>query len=87
MKKNIVTEYVQAEENQYPTAMWKFSVLDQACFPMIIRGTLVYDVHLDVDTMKAGLKKLLFYYPHLSGRMKDKNGIQFTNDGVPFTVT
>lgn len=87
MKKNPVTEYIRAEENQCPTAVWKFSVLDQACFPMIIRGTLVYDVQLDVDTMKAGFKKLLYYYPHLSGRMKDKSGIQFTNDGVPFTVT
>ena len=87
MKKNQVTEYVRAEENQYPSGEWKFTALDQTCFPMIIRGTLVYDVQLDVDTMKTGLKKLLYYYPHLSGRMKDKNGIQFTNDGVLFTVT
>jgi hypothetical protein len=36
----------------------------KTCFPMIIRGTLVYDVQIGLDTMKTG-SKLLYYYPHL----------------------
>jgi len=87
MNTNTTIEYIRAEENIHPSKVWKLSVLDRTCFPMVIRGTWIFDVQLDVNIMKAGLKKLLNYYPHLSGRMKDKTGIHLTNDGVPFTVT
>jgi hypothetical protein len=46
MKKNPVTEYVRAVETKYPMALWKFSVFNQACFPMIIRGTRIFDVQI-----------------------------------------
>jgi hypothetical protein len=61
------------------------TVLDKSCFPLVIRGTWIFDKQLDVNSMKAGLKKLLNYYPHLCGRMKDKNSVHLTNDGVLFT--
>lgn len=86
MNPNATTEYIRAEENIQPSGAWKFSVVDRACFSMVIRGTWIFDVQLDVTIMKEGLKKLLNYYPHLSGRVKDKTGIRLTNDGVPFTV-
>jgi hypothetical protein len=60
--------------------------LDRACLSMVIRGTFIFDAQLDITAMKAGLTKLLNYYPHLSGRMKDETGIHLTNDGVPFAV-
>ncbi|KYK20049.1 hypothetical protein AYK25_09160 [Thermoplasmatales archaeon SM1-50] len=86
MNKNDTVEYIRSLENIYPLKEWKLSLLDQSCYPMVIRGTWIFDVQLDVNTMKTGLKKLLNYYPLLSGRMKDKKTIYFTNDGVPFTV-
>jgi len=86
LNKNAISEYIRAEDNIDPSMAWRFSVLDQSCLPMVIRGTWIFDVPLDVNVMKAGLKKLLNYYPHLSGRMKDKTGIHLTNDGVPFIV-
>ena len=86
MNEKKVTEYIRAEAHTYPSGLWKYSVLDRVCLPMIIRGTWVFDVPLDVDAMKAGLETLLHYYPHLSGRMRDTTGIHLTNDGVPFTV-
>ena len=87
MNTNATIEYIRAKENICPSTVWEFSVLDRACFSMVIRGTWIFDLQLDVNVMKAGLKKLLNYYPYLSGRMKDKTGIHLTNDGVPFTVT
>ncbi|HBR21226.1 MAG TPA: hypothetical protein DD713_01445 [Nitrospiraceae bacterium] len=86
LNKNAIIEYIRAEDNIDPSMAWRFSVLDQSRLPMVIRGTWIFDVPLDVNVMKAGLKKLLNYYPHLSGRMKDKTGIHLTNDGVPFIV-
>jgi len=86
MNTNVSTEYVRAEENSDPSTVWKFSPLDRVCLPMVIRGIWIFDEQLDIDLMKAGLKKLLNYYPHLSGRMKDNTGIHLANDGVPFTV-
>lgn len=47
---------------------------------------ILYFGQLDVDDLKEGLKKLLAYYPHLTGRMKEASGIIPTNDGVSFTV-
>jgi NRPS condensation-like uncharacterized protein len=82
---NTTMEYVRGEEDSHQSGVWKLSIIDQSCYPLVIRGTWFYDVPLDVNIMKAGLKKLLDYYPHLSGRMKDKNSIHFTNEGVPFT--
>jgi len=84
-KSNI--EYIRAEENAQPEKIWKFSVLDRACLPMVIRGTWVFGGELDIDVLKSGFKKLLKYYPYLSGRMLTSNEISFTNDGVPFLIT
>jgi NRPS condensation-like uncharacterized protein len=86
MNRNDVIEYVRAEKDAKSATIWKFSTLDRACLSMVIRGTWIFDKQLDADKMKAGLRKLLNYYPHLSGRMKDKTGIHLTNEGVPFTV-
>ena len=87
MNTSTTTEYIRAEENTHPFTAWEFSVFDRACFSMVIRGTWIFDQQLDVNAMKAGLRELLNYYPHLSGRAKDKTGIHLTNDGVPFAVT
>ena len=54
---------------------------------LVIRGIWLFNSPLDINVMKAGLKKLLNYYPHLSGRMKDTSGIHLTNEGIPFTAT
>ena len=86
MNKQATVECIRAVENIHPLKEWKLSLLDHSCYPMVIRGTWIFDKRLDVNIMKTGLKKLLNYYPHLSGRMKDKKAIYFTNDGVPFTV-
>jgi hypothetical protein len=86
MNTNATIEYIRAEEDIYPSMVWEFSVLDRACFSMVIRGTWIFDLQLDVNAMKADLRKLLDYYPHLSGRMKDNTCVHLTNDGVPFTV-
>lgn len=86
MNTNPTVEYIQAETNSYPSDIWTLTVLDQSCYPMVLRGTWIFDSSLNIDKMKVGLKKLLNYYPHLSGRMKDKKSIHLTNDGVSFTV-
>ena len=85
MNNQATVECIRAEENIYPLKEWKLSLLDHSCYPMVIRETWIFNVQLDVNIMKTGLKKLLNYYPHLTGRMKDKNSIHFTNDGVLFT--
>ncbi|NSW77186.1 MAG: hypothetical protein HPY68_10545, partial [Candidatus Atribacteria bacterium] len=81
-----VSECFRAEEDIHPSQVWKFSLLDRACLSMVIRGVWIFDGELDVGAMKAGFRKLLGYYPHLSGRMKDPTGIALTNEGVPLTV-
>ena len=86
MNTNPTIEYIKAEENNHPSKVWKLTLLDQSCFPMVLRGTWIFDKQLDVNIIKAGLKKLLSYYPHLCGRMKDKTSVHLTNDGVSFTV-
>jgi hypothetical protein len=85
MNKPVINEYVKSEEQFDSSKIRKLSLLDQSCYPMVIRSTWIFDVRLDVNILKAGLKRLLYYYPHLSGRMKDKSSILFTNDGVLFT--
>ena len=85
-KKNSATELVQAEENKPTMEVWQFSPLDQISLHMVIRGTWLFAGRLDSGELKKGLEKLLSYYPHLAGRMKEPSGITFTNDGVPFTV-
>ena len=84
MKKQGTFEWIKAEENMHPSKKWELSLLDKSCYPMVIRGTWIFDVALDVKTIKEGLKKLLNYYPHLSGRMKDNLVIYFSNEGVLF---
>jgi hypothetical protein len=86
MEINESTEYIQADENKHPFTVWEFSQIDQATQSMVICGTWIFDVQPDIGKLKEGLKKLLNYYPHLSGRMKDKSGIHITNEGIPFTV-
>ena len=86
MNTTVTTEYIQAEENTQPATVWKFSELDRKCLSMVIRGTWIFEGTLEVGALKAGLRKLLNYYPHLSGRMKDNTGIHLSNEGVPFTV-
>ena len=84
MNQQATIECIRAVENIHPLKEWKLSLVDHSCYPMVIRGTWIFDQQLDVNIMKTGLKKLLNYYPHLSGRMKNKNSVHFTNDGVPF---
>lgn len=86
INKNSTTEFIQAEDNKPSPDVWQLSPLDQVCLHMVIRGTWLFAGQLDVDDLKEGLKKLLAYYPHLAGRMKEASGITLTNDGVPFTV-
>jgi len=78
-------EYVRAEEHIYPFKVWNLTLLDQSCYPMVIRGTWIFNEKLDVKNMRTGLTRLLTYYPHLCGRMKDKYSVHLTNDGVSFT--
>ena len=66
MNTNATIEYIRAKENICPSTVWEFSVLDRACFSMVIRGTWIFDLQLDVNVMKAGLKKLLNYTPKVS---------------------
>jgi hypothetical protein len=87
MNKSEAVELIKADSYSLPYDAWQFTPLDWACFRMMIRGTWVFDMLLDVELMKKGLPKILSYYPHLAGRMKDKTGIALTNDGVPFVVT
>ncbi len=87
MNKNEPIEQVRAEKYNVPYAVWEFTPLDKACYKMVIRGTWVYDKHLDTEQLKKSLSKLLSYYPHLAGRMKDDRGIALTNEGVSFTVS
>lgn len=81
-----MSECLHTEAGIHPSKVWKFSLLDRACLSMVIRGVWIFDRELDVGVMKAGFRKLLGYYPHLSGRMKDYTGIALTNEGGPFTV-
>ncbi len=83
---NNTIEIIRARELYRTMTVWNFSPLDRACLPMVIRGTWLFKGIPDVEKMKESLKILLGYYPHLSGRMKDKKGIHLTNEGVPFTV-
>jgi len=85
MSSNSNIEYIKAEENVHTSKVWNLTLLDQSCYPMVIRGTWIFDKQLEVNILKAGLKKLLNYYPTLCGRMKNKTSINLTNDGVPFT--
>lgn len=85
-KKNSATEFIQAEESRPSPGGWQFSPLDQICLHMVLRGTWLFAGQLDADELKKGLMKLLAYYPHLAGRMKENSGITFTDEGVPFTV-
>ncbi len=87
MGKDQVHELIKADDYSLPFEVWQFTPLDWACFRMVIRGTWVFDVPLDIDAMKKALPKILSIYPHLAGRMKDKSGIALTNDGIPFVVT
>ncbi len=86
INKNSTTDFIQAEESKPTPGVWQFSPLDQICLRMVLRGTWLFAGQLDVDDLKEGLRKLLTYYPHLAGRMKEVSGITLTNDGVPFTV-
>lgn len=49
-------------------------------------GNLVFTGRPEVGKLKEGMGKLLGYYPHLSGRVKEDGGISFTNEGVPIMV-
>jgi len=80
------TEYIKAEVSKPVPEVWRFSPLDQACVSMVLRGTWFFTGRPEVDKLKEGLGKLLDYYPHLSGRVKEDGGISFTNEGVPFMV-
>jgi len=84
--KSSATEFIQAEESRPSTGGWQFSPLDQISLHMVLRGTWLFAGQLDADELKKGLMKLLAYYPHLAGRMKEAYGIALTNEGVPFTV-
>jgi hypothetical protein len=86
VRANSTTEYIKAKESFYSLPVWKFSFLDRSCLSMIIRGIWIFDSQLDIENMKEGLKELLGYYPHLSGRIKDGIGVYLTNQGIPFTV-
>lgn len=86
MNKIASTEYLKSEAYNRPFEIWEFTALDKACFRMVIRGTWIFDTHLDVDQLKGGLSKTLSFYPHLAGRMKSQAGITLTNDGVPFSI-
>ena len=79
-------ELIKADDYNLPYEVWQFTPLDWACFRMVIRGTWIFDVPLDVDSMKNALPKILSFYPHLAGRMKDKSGLALTNAGIPFVV-
>jgi len=85
MNTNPTIGYIRAEEKNHQSKIWRLTLLDQSCYPLVIRGTWIFDKKLDVEIIKLGLKKLLNYYPHLCGRMKDKNSVHLTNDGVSFT--
>jgi hypothetical protein len=86
MNKSETTAYVKAEAYSAPFEVWEFTALDRACMKMVIRGTWVFDTHLDVDQLKDGLGKTLSFYPHLAGRMENQAGITLTNEGVPFSI-
>jgi len=86
MHKDETCEIIKAGEYNLPFSVWEFTPLDWACFRMVIRGTWFFDATLDPDLMKKTLQKLLSYYPHLAGRMEEKNGIALNNSGVPFLV-
>ena len=85
MNTNPTIEFVKAEENISLFKDWNLTLLDRSCYPMVIRGTWIFDKQINVNILKTGLKKLLDYYPHLCGRMEDKKGVHLTNDGVSFS--
>lgn len=86
MNKNPTIEYIKADNNDHPSKVWELTFPDRSCFSMVLRGTWIFNEQIDVNTIKAGLGKLLSYYPHLCGRMRNKPGIDLTNDGISFAV-
>ncbi len=84
MSNTNIVELVKAEDYSLPIKVWEYTSLDRACMRMVIRGTWIFNTHLDVNLIKDALAKTLSYYPHLAGRMKSQDGITLTNDGVPF---
>jgi len=80
--KNTKPEFIRAEQNKpSPGVVWQFSPLDKACLRLVLRGTWLFAGQLTPEELKEGLKKLLAYYPHLAGRMKETSGITLTNGG------
>ncbi|MFN2299106.1 MAG: acyltransferase [Anaerolineales bacterium] len=80
------TRIIRAKESRYPQAVWKFTNLDRACLPMVLRGTWIFEGRPDIERMQAGLEILLGQYPHLAGRIDGTDGIRLANGGVPFAV-
>lgn len=86
MKKGEAVELIKAKEYSVPFNIWEYTPLDRACIKMVIRGTWIFDTHLDVELMKDALAKTLSHYPHLAGRMISQVGVTLTDDGVPFGI-
>ncbi|HBK31097.1 MAG TPA: hypothetical protein DDZ96_01755 [Porphyromonadaceae bacterium] len=78
---------VRAEGYGEPLTVRAFSEPDINNLDLCFRGTWVYDHIPDIDAMKAAFRKLLGYYPPLSGRVHPNgSGIVFSNRGTPFIV-
>ncbi len=84
MKKGKAVELIKAKEYSVPFNIWEYTPLDRACIKMVIRGTWIFDTHLDVELVKDALAKTLTHYPHLAGKMISQAGVTLTDNGVPF---
>ncbi|MBL4706625.1 MAG: hypothetical protein JKY54_19000 [Flavobacteriales bacterium] len=77
------TQVVIAAQAPQPNSKWAFSNVDLNLFPVVLRGTWIFDHQLDGKDLQQGLSTLLSYYPHLAGRMKGRK-IVLSNQGVLF---
>jgi hypothetical protein len=78
------SEMVRAETPPAKPRAWELGWLDKANLILTLRGTWIFDAHLDTEAMRRSLSRLLGLLPHLSGRMRNGSAVDLCNAGVPF---
>ncbi|MBN1774218.1 MAG: hypothetical protein JXB32_23365 [Deltaproteobacteria bacterium] len=80
------TELVRAPAPLDRAAPWELTGLDRANWPLVIRGTWVFDAPLEAARLRESLARTLALYPHLAGRSVAGARVELTNEGVPFAT-
>jgi len=79
-------DIIRAAENFHDNTEWVFTPLDRSCAKMVIKSVWLFGGKLDVEVMRESLGRLLSFYPHVAGRIRQGSYIDINNEGVDFSV-